>query len=57
MTTGRVVRRKPANYCVVSRRLSRHLLVRPTGALPAIKPEATDIGLITRWQLENNPNV
>jgi len=35
-------------------------LLRPiglaTGTLPAIKPEATAIGIITRWPLENNVN-
>jgi len=30
------------------------LAVDPTGALPAIKPEATAIGIIARWPLENN---
>ena len=30
---------------------------RPTGALPAIKPEATVIGIIARWWLENSLNV
>jgi len=28
-----------------------------TGALPAIKPEATGMETIARWQLENNLNV
>jgi len=28
-----------------------------TGALPAIKPEATSIGIIARWPLENYLNV
>jgi len=48
--------------------LARHLLVRPliptftppawpTGALLAIKPEATTIGTIARWPLENNLDV
>jgi len=33
-------------------------LVPPTGALPAIKPEATALGFIARWPLlENNLNL
>ena len=32
-------------------------LVVRTGALPAIKPEATAIGIIARWPLEKNLNV
>jgi len=31
--------------------------VRTTGALPAIEPEATAIGIIARWPLENNLNI
>jgi len=34
-----------------------HSTVATTGALQAIKPEATAIGIIARWPLENNLNV
>jgi len=37
--------------------LSVCLLVTTTGALPAVTPEATGVGFITRWPLVNNRNI
>jgi len=41
--------------CEVQRRLG--ITVQTTGAVPAMKPEATAIGRSARWPLENNLNV